>query len=80
MAKVSKDFKFPICRSCAKIFDEADFYKVANGDYLPICKECCEASVVDSLGNLDINQFDALLKDVDKVFKYDLWKAIEKMR
>lgn len=78
MAKVSKEFDVPLCRRCSKLFDENEFYQLSNGEYIPICKECCENMILNSDGVVDLECINKLCKEIDKAFYYDLWnEAIE---
>ena len=79
MAKVSEGLKNPLCESCGKIFDESEFYSIGNGEYLPLCAQCCENVILDDFGELNKESFCALLEKIDKAFFIKLWQSICKM-
>ncbi len=80
MARVSKDIDVLVCKNCSKLFDEEDFYDMGGGNFLPLCKDCCESLIVNDVGELDFYKFNELLKELDKMFSYDLWQELRKTK
>lgn len=78
MAKVSKDIDVLVCKDCGKLFDEDEFYDLGEGNFLPICKDCCETNILDDFDNLNIYKFNEFLKKLDKIFKMDLVDKVAK--
>jgi hypothetical protein len=80
LARVSKDLDVLVCKNCSKLFDEEDFYDMGGGNFLPLCKDCCESLIVNDVGELDFYKFNELLKELDKMFSYDLWQELRKTK
>jgi hypothetical protein len=80
LARVSKDIDVLVCKNCSKLFDEEDFYDMGGGNFLPLCKDCCESLILNDVGELDFYKFNDLLKELDKMFSYDLWQELRKTK
>jgi len=65
------------CTSCGQLKKDTEFYTSTSVFHLgtkriPFCKVCLKSMSLDENGNLDIEKFKLVLKEIDKPYIYDL--------
>lgn len=65
------------CLTCGQVKKNADFYVSksvfhAGTGRVPYCKDCLKSMSVDNNGNIDIQKFKNVLKEIDKPYIHDV--------